>query len=114
MTKLKLLLWVSLIFLNSEIYATPSCKVYGISDGPQNLSCEFSGKKMELQCLKGKYFLDRSPVTVAYHLEVESGPNPLVFKTDGLTLTVTLENGVDKAAELETFKGTIIGICKKI
>ncbi len=113
MTKKKFFLWVTLIFLNREIHAAPICKVYGISDGPQNLSCEFSSKKMELQCINGKYFLDRSLVTVAYHLEVESGSNPLVFKTDGLTLTVTLENGMDKAAELETLKGTIIGVCKK-
>lgn len=69
--------------------AEKRCAVYGISDGPQNLECKFPKRLVSLKCKDGKYFLNEFPVHSAFHLEVEEGSNPLVFKATSSTLTVT-------------------------
>jgi hypothetical protein len=110
----KVILTLGCLFLFTNSYAQNSCKVYGISDSPQGLTCRFKNKEMMLICKEGKYFFNNLPVLVAFHLEVEDGPTPLVFKTDSMTLTVTLKDKVDAKAEIETKTGIIFGTCKKI
>ncbi len=109
-----LLIVVSLFLgVTAPTRATTPCKVYGISDGPQKLACTFSEKKVSLSCQNGKYFLNSEPVLVAFHLEVEEGSNPLVFKTQDTTLTVVLEEKAGDA-ELKSASGEQTGVCKKI
>jgi hypothetical protein len=66
--------------------ASKGCRVDGISDGPQALSCTLSDKShLELSCLNGKYQLKHNQgkpqvIEVAYHLEVEEGNTPMVFR----------------------------------
>jgi len=72
------------------------CKVDGISHSPQKLNCFVNNgngsNAIILKCVDGRYFLERgsksSIVEVAYHEEVEEGPNPLVFLAEGIKLTV--------------------------
>lgn len=84
---------VALIFLSLNAKASVLCEVYGISDSPQTLVCAFGDEKMKLTCRKGTYFLDDEAVEVAFHLEVEEGPTPLVFRTQSGELTVTMLDG---------------------
>ena len=93
------------LFLVSNTYAR-ECKVYGISDGPQKLDCSFKDLKLSLRCKHGLYYINSSLVTSAYHLDVEHGPSPMVFKTRGLELTVILQPKIDIEAELSR-KGRI-------
>lgn len=101
---IKLFSFMSL-FLLSNAYAR-ECKVYGISDGPQKLDCSFKDLKLSLRCKHGLYYINSSRVISAYHLDVEDGPSPLVFKTRGLELTVILNPKIDIEAELSR-KGRI-------
>lgn len=87
------------------------CEVYGISDSPQKLSCTFKNQKLELTCKNGTYYLNKSKVSMAYHLEVEDGPVPLVFRAPDMQLTVVIESKVDIEAELEKGRTSILGTC---
>jgi hypothetical protein len=101
----------SLIILSISTFTwsrTP-CKVYGISDGPQALKCSFEEKEVELHCSKGSYYLNKTKVSMAFHMEVETGAVPLVFKAANLTLTVMM--GKTITAELEEGKTSAMGIC---
>jgi hypothetical protein len=106
--------FLQLILKFEEAFA--SCKVYGISDGPQSLSCDFGATKIELKCIKNKYYLNNRPVLIAFHLEVEDPKEviPLVFKAEGMTLTAVLSNKKDKKSDLEVNGRNIFGNCSKI
>ncbi|MFP5384911.1 MAG: hypothetical protein ACLGHN_02445 [Bacteriovoracia bacterium] len=99
---MKILVPLILFSFVSLVHAR-DCEVYGISDSPQNLHCSFDKLDIVLSCdnQHGTYYLNSSPVKVAYHLEVEHGPVPLVFKTDDLELVVTMRRR-GAVAELET------------
>jgi hypothetical protein len=87
------------------------CKVYGITDSPQRLTCQFPAETLRLSCRAGEYFIDEEKVFVAFHYEVESGPVPLVFKTDTRTLVVTMHSSRNIRAELES-KNPVNGRCQ--
>jgi hypothetical protein len=106
-----------LIFLLLLTFSFPAlagakpCKVFGISDSPQRLICQFEDQQtVKLSCINGNYFLNKSKVLVAYHLDVEEGASPLVFKAKEMKLTVTFNRPVE--AELELGKVEILGTCK--
>lgn len=87
------------------------CEVYGISDSPQKLNCSFKSMKVALTCRSGQYYLNSSKVTQAFHLEVEDGPVPLVFKARDMTLTAIIQAKVDIEAELTRPGRTDTGTC---
>ncbi len=105
-------LFVLLLLLSSRTYAAPLCEVYGISDSPQALTCKFQRDKIDLACLDGSYFLDGELVEMAFHLEVEEGPTPLVFRTKSGDLTVTLNSGRHHEAVLSRHGKKLIGNCR--
>lgn len=98
------------LMISLQAFAAP-CKVDGISDSPQKLECSL-GKELKhlLSCVNGSYDLDGVKVDRAFHLEVDSGSSPLVFKTSTSTLTVVKQN-LTYAAELESSSGTTLGQC---
>lgn len=96
------------LMMNAE---ARECSVYGISDSPQKLNCTFRGFKLALRCNGGTYFLNTSKVKVAYHLEVEDGPVPLVFKSADMELTVEIQDKIDIKAELVKNNRTLRGTC---
>lgn len=99
------------LLLTAPAIGARFCKVYGISDSPQKLSCRFPDRQVLLSCQDGKYFLNQSPVTVAFHLEVESGTVPLVFKSSDMTMTVLLNDPIE--ADLALNKAEVRGSCKR-
>ncbi|HXH31132.1 MAG TPA: hypothetical protein VNJ01_10005 [Bacteriovoracaceae bacterium] len=88
-----------------------SCKVFGISDSPQALSCKFQDSTVILRCENGRYYLNSSKVTEAYHMEVEEGPVPLIFQSREMTLAVLIESETEVRAELESLRKSIPGTC---
>jgi hypothetical protein len=104
------------LFLFTSLEARSECKVYGISDGPQNLVCDFKGQRVELTCKDSKYFLNNRPVLIAFHYEVENRnePVPLVFKAEGMTLIAILDKNKTQKSELELKNKNIFGNCSKI
>lgn len=107
---MKTLLVLAVLFSSSLSFAS-ACKVDGISDSPQGMTCKFKNTQIKLTCQKGVYFLNEVPVSVAFHMEVETGSVPLVFQATSMTLTaVQLEKSYD--AELETGRRRLIGTCK--
>jgi uncharacterized beta-barrel protein YwiB (DUF1934 family) len=105
-----LLLPLILVCLMVPVFAR-ECQVDGISDSPQKLTCQFQDEKIALTCQRGTYFLNQARVTLAYHLEVEEGAVPLVFKTSESELTVLLRSKVDIVAELTTGRSAKFGQC---
>lgn len=100
----------SFIFLlSTNVFS--ACEVYGISDGPQKLDCSFNKEKVALRCVKDNYYLGKTRVKMAYHLEVEEGPTPLVFKTSDSQLTVTIQPKVRSDAELDRDGRLTRGYC---
>jgi hypothetical protein len=90
----------SLVFLMPQSFARP-CEVYGISDSPQKLDCTFRGTSLALRCYNGVYKLNSTPIKIAYHEDVESGPVPLIFKADDMKLTVLMHEKADIEAVWE-------------
>ncbi len=88
------------------------CEVYGISDSPQSLSCRFQREELELTCKEGVYQLNDEAVDVAYHLEVEEGPVPLVFHSSQYELTVLTGKGRRHQATLLRDGKSITGNCR--
>jgi hypothetical protein len=88
-----------------------ACKVYGISDSPQKLTCSFKNQEIALRCKDGQYYLNSTKVLSAFHFEVEEGPVPLVFKAHDIQLTVTIDSKVDIQGELEKGGKTHSGSC---
>ena len=88
------------------------CEVYGISDSPQNFSCRFQREEMNLSCKEGIYQLNDEPVEAAYHLEVEDGTVPLVFKSANSELTVISGKGRRHQATLLRDGKPISGNCR--
>lgn len=107
------------LFLSLSAFAT-DCKVDGISDSPQGFKCKIrqglSMEKLSLLCLEGTYQIvwkgKALPVSVAYHEEVESGSNPLVFVADGLTL-VTVAHKMHTSGSLNLDGKELKGLCFK-
>lgn len=106
---MKLLLALSLIPF--RVSAVTLCEVYGISDSPQSLSCTFQRQKIKLTCENGTYFLDGETVEMAFHMEVEEGPTPLVFRTKNGELTVTLSSSRSSEAVLSRQGKKLSGRC---
>lgn len=107
-----------LLLISSFLFLSPAfakdCEVGGISDSPQKLHCVFPETTIELTCRRGTYYLNSSKVSVAYHLEVEEGSNPLVFKTTDMNLTVVMELPNQYSAELVKGKTQELGSCGKL
>lgn len=99
-----------LVFLMNSAMAG-DCKVYGISDSPQKLNCTFKNQKIALICKGGNYFINTSKVSMAYHLEVEDGPVPLVWKAPEMQLTVVIQSKNEIEAELEMNGKAVVGKC---
>jgi hypothetical protein len=106
----KFLIFTFILSLSLQAFAR-DCQVYGISDSPQKLSCTFKNLDLNLRCQNGDYYLNTTKVTSAFHLEVEEGPVPLVFKAPNLQLTVIIDTKVDILADLERAGHTISGTC---
>lgn len=102
---------MALMFLfSAQVFA--ECKVYGISDSPQKLHCDLGTKKIDLTCKNKDYYLNSEKVILAFHMEVEEGATPLVFKTNsGKTLTVVPEDVI--LAEYQDAKEYLQGSCTK-
>lgn len=107
---MKVILCLALTLFSLSALARP-CEVYGISDSPQRLSCKFENQDLELTCRQGQYRLNQSPVQEAYHMEVEEGPVPLVFKARDKKLTVLIQDENHIEAELQSEKLSFIGTC---
>ena len=99
------------ICLFSSVVFARDCEVYGISDSPQALSCSFKRIAVKLSCKDGTYYLNQSKVNLAFHMEVEDGPVPLVFKASDMQLTVLMHSSTNIEAELEQKGKTILGSC---
>ncbi|GEM_PF-3449860 len=106
------LLFLSFYALHS--YAQGSaCKVYGISDGPQKMTCTFPKKiVIQLSCQNGTYFLNQSKVENAFHMDVEEGSSPLVFKAKDMTLTTVAQSAQKITAELDREQVVVSGSCQ--
>lgn len=101
---------LSIFIISFSAQASRPCEVYGISDSPQKLTCQFPARIVRLSCQNGTYYLNQSRVQVAFHMEVEDGPVPLVFKAHDMKLTVLMNPVIE--AELELQKAEIKGTCK--
>lgn len=103
---------LTLLLLLFSVPVLAKCKVYGISDSPQRLKCLLGEVKMDLTCKRNQYYLNKEKVILAFHLDVEEGATPLVFKTNsGGTLIVLPENQI--LAEYEDGKEYLQGTCTK-
>lgn len=100
------------ILISTYAHAGTLCEVYGISDSPQSLNCHFSGTALDLTCKDGVYYVGTSVVEAAFHYEVEEGPVPLVFKTASSELVVTLGEGINHPATLQSGRRKLRGKCR--
>jgi hypothetical protein len=96
----------------SSFASTKDCKVYGISDSPQTLTCTFPDLSLKLTCHEGIYALNEETVTMAFHMEVEDGPTPLVFKSSSMQLTATKLPSQKFLGELDVNSQTLQGSCE--
>lgn len=108
---MKLIFTIFLVSLMSKASAT-ECKVYGISDSPQKLNCTFKKLNLALTCKDGHYYLNTSRVSVAFHMEVEEGAVPLVFRAPDMELTVMINTPTIIDAELTKSGTAITGTCR--
>lgn len=108
---MKLIMTIFLVSLMAEASAA-DCKVYGISDSPQKLNCIFKNLNLALTCKNGQYYLNTSRVSVAFHMEVEEGAVPLVFRAPDMELTVMINTPTDIDAELNKSGNAITGTCR--
>lgn len=108
------LLFILFSLLLSQAALAISCEVYGISDSPQKLNCQFSGKKVSLRCedSSGAYSLNGEAVEMAYHEEVEDGPSPLIFKSAQKTLRVLIFSDKNITASYSDGPVTLNGNCR--
>lgn len=109
---LKLILSLTFLVSLGSAFAK-DCVVYGISDSPQSLNCSFQKlPSVELRCVNGNYYLNSSKVSVAFHMEVEAGPVPLVFRTSEGALTVLLHSKRNIEAYLNRGRSDFPGKCQ--
>lgn len=101
-----------LVAASSQAFSTELCEVYGISDSPQSLTCTFRNEKITVTCRNGLYYVEDDQVEGAYHLEVEEGPTPLVFRIRTGELTVTMGPGRKHEAVLTTNGKKMTGNCR--
>lgn len=106
---MKLVAFLALI-VSLNAFAS-GCKVYGISDSPQHLSCTFPEKVLRLSCQNDTYYLNSEMVSVAFHMEVEEGPVPLVFKSAHSQLTL-LKQQKNYDAQLLIGAESLSGTCE--
>lgn len=99
------------ILASVNVFAS-DCKVYGISDSPQEMSCSFQKLSLKLTCSNGTYYLNEEAVSVAFHMEVEEGPVPLVFKSPTMQLTATKLPDQKFQAELALNSQIFQGLCE--
>lgn|SRR5690606_4458451 len=102
-------------FLSFPYYAEArKCAVYGITDSPQVLTCSFSKlPEQKLRCYNGLYYLNGTKVLRAFHMEVESGPVPLVFQTRKNSLTVEIYSPRNIRGTFNEEEVEILGKCKE-
>jgi hypothetical protein len=100
-----------LILLGSVKAFAQACKVYGISNSPQHLSCNFSKMQVELSCQRGTYYMNDVKVDMAFHYDVERGPSPLVFRNEQMQLVVRIYSANRKRAELQLGNTHLRGNC---
>ena len=101
-----------ILLLNSAPLLASPCKVYGISDSPQKLECTFAqNEDIALSCSEGVFYLNDEKVLSAYHLDVETGSSPLVFKTAKSSLIITKQK-THFIAERENTEGSVFGECR--
>lgn len=100
-----------MLFTLPQAFAA-ECKVYGISDSPQKMSCQFKAEKVSLTCVNGQYFLNSSKVSDAFHYEVEDGPVPLVFKAPDMQMVVVIHRKNNIEAELDRDGNLFNGKCR--
>ncbi len=103
---------ILLLLFSSHVWAAPLCEVYGISDSPQSLNCSFIRQPLSLTCDKGIYFINGEKVDIAFHMEVEDGPVPLVFRTSKSELTVVMQTGSLHKATLLRGRKSVRGQCR--
>lgn len=106
-------MYVILFLLVFPAAHAAGCKVFGISDSPQKLHCRFKKFDLALACKNGNYFLNASKVSVAFHMEVEEGAVPLVFRAPGMELTVVINSPRHIDAELNKAGDTMTGSCRQ-
>lgn len=107
-----------LLILVSFSALAADCVVDGISDSPQKFHCYINNakkiQKLDLICQDGNYELHWAgkmlPVTVAYHEEVEEGSSPLVFVSEGMTLTTVSYQIYNRASVVVDGKN-LDGLC---
>jgi hypothetical protein len=102
----------AILLISFRSFAAPACEVYGISDSPQAVTCTFGDYKLEISCRNGVYQLNDEPVEAAYHMEVEEGPVPLVFKSKTMELTVNLKEGRTHQGILSSEGKKLKGKCR--
>ena len=98
----------TLILIILNLFTTASyadhCKVSGISDSPQSITCRYKDGwseriKLHIQCVSGIYqyseiinktIIGNGLISGSFHEEVEKGASPLNFKLDdSRTLKIT-------------------------
>lgn len=102
---------ITLICLPTLAFSKP-CEVYGISDSPQKLNCQFQKEKVILDCIEGIYTINDAKVIDAFHMEVESGPNPMVFQNADTTLTIIKLSDKNIRGTLEVHSQKLKGTCQ--
>lgn len=107
----KLVCFIFFFTMMPRVYGQ-ACKVYGISDSPQKLDCSFRKLQVKLSCQKGEYYLNDVKVDEAFHMEVESGPVPLVFMAPKTQLSVLIHSRSNISAELEEGNRLLRGKCR--
>lgn len=104
-------LGICLLFITMNVFAV-DCKVYGISDSPQGMTCSFPELNLKLTCHNGTYYLNKEAVSVAFHMEVEDGPVPLVFKSSTMQLTATKLPDQKFQGDLALNSQNLQGLCE--
>ena len=106
------IIFLTILFFAIENTYAKSCEVYGISDSPQKLNCSFKSMNIRLSCVQGTYFINSSKVSQAFHMEVESGPVPLVFEAPNQQLTVLVHSKRNIRAEVAKSGTVFYGRCR--
>jgi hypothetical protein len=115
------MLIIALSFLSSLSVFSQDCKVYGISDSPQEMSCKFrKGFKrfeMKLSCVRGEYFFKGTFVpegtkVSGTHASTDDGSVVLMFYNDFLRFEVSEGLIVKNRAVLELDSEIYFGSCR--
>jgi hypothetical protein len=107
----------AILFLSFNSFGSV-CSLFGISDSPQKLNCYIHYKSelepLKVFCKDGDYRINWRSVNYrvrqAYHEEVETGPIPLIFQTNGFSLRAVSFQMYGQA-NLSMAQGSFEGIC---